>query len=264
MNGIIVAISSVTVIAAACAALLCIASKVMYVKVDERIEKIQEALPGSNCGACGFPGCSGYAEALVTGEGVKSNLCPPGGADAIKRISEILGVEAEAAVRLVAVVHCGGDSAAQNKKMCYTGIQTCYAAKQVFCGESACAYGCLGYGDCKIVCPENAICMENGLARINRNLCTGCGICVKACPNKIIAIESGDRKTVIACSNIEKAAAARKRCTKCCFGCGKCMRECPEKAIVIENNLAKIDNEKCTDCGHCAETCPTKCVQVFS
>jgi len=236
----------------------------MYVHVDERLEKIQEALPGSNCGACGYAGCSGYAEALISGEGVKSNLCPPGGEDAINRISEILGIEPEEAIFIIAVVRCGGNQTARQSKMSYEGIQTCYAAKQVFGGESACAYGCMGFGDCVAVCPDDAICMDDGLARVNRKLCRGCGMCIKVCPNKIIAMEDGRRKTFIACSNLEKAAQARKKCTNCCFGCGKCMRECPEKAITVENNLAKIDYEKCTDCGHCAETCPTKCVHEFN
>ena len=263
MNGVVVAVSSVTLIAAACAALLCIASKVMHVKVDERLAKIQEALPGTNCGACGFPGCSGYAEALVAG-GVKGNLCPPGGEEAIKRISEVLGIEPEEAIYIIAVVRCGGDSMARKNKMEYTGIQTCYAAKQTFGGESACAYGCMGYGDCMHVCPDKAICMDSGLARINRSLCKGCKMCVSVCPNKIITMEDGRRKTFIACSNLEKAAQVRKKCSNCCFGCGKCMRECPEKAITVENNLARIDYEKCTDCGHCAQTCPTKCVHEFA
>lgn len=263
MDTVIIAISSITILGAACATLLSIASKIMHVEVDERITKINAALPGTNCGACGFPGCAGYATALVEDSTVKSNLCTPGGADAVAKISEILGTEGEAAVRKVAVIHCGGDSETQKKKMTYTGIQTCYAAATVFCGECACAYGCLGYGDCKSACPSDAICVKSGLARINRNLCTGCGLCVPACPHKIISIESGDCKNQILCSNIEKGAAARKKCAKCCIGCGKCARECPEKAIVVENNLAKIDYEKCNDCGHCATTCPTKCIQQF-
>ena len=114
------------------------------------------------------------------------------------------------------------------------------------------------------VCPDGAICMDSGLARINRSLCRGCKMCVSVCPNKIITMEDGRRKTFIACSNLEKAAAVRKKCSNCCFGCGKCMRECPEKAITVEDNLARIDYDKCTDCGHCAETCPTKCVHEFA
>jgi RnfABCDGE-type electron transport complex B subunit len=265
MDTVIIAVSSVTIIGAVCAALLSIASKVMHVVVDERITKIQEVLPGSNCGACGFPGCSGFATAIVKDPSVKSNLCTPGGAEVVKQISAIMGVEGEAAVSKVAVVRCGGDTEVRQKKMDYTGIQTCYAATNLaFAGEAACSYGCFGYGDCKAVCPVDAICIENGLARISMNRCNGCGMCVKACPNKIISIENGAIKTLVACSNIEKAAAVRKKCAKACLGCGLCVRKCTQEAIVVENNVAKIDYGKCTDCGVCSEACPTKCVKVFA
>ena len=262
MNTIVIAVSSITIIGMVCAAILSIMSKIMHVAVDERITKINAALPGTNCGACGYPGCAGYASALVE-EGAKSNLCTPGGAATVAQISEILGIEGEAAVSKVAVIYCGSGARTQKKKMTYTGIQTCYAAATVFCGESACAYGCMGYGDCKLACPSDAICVVDGLAYVNRSLCTGCGLCVSACPHKLIAIQNAASKNHILCSNIEKAAAVRKKCTKCCFGCGKCVRECPEKAIVVENNLARIDYEKCTDCGHCVGTCITKCIRTF-
>lgn len=263
MDTVLIAISSITIIGAVCAAILSTASKIMHVEVDERIAKTNAVLPGTNCGACGFPGCAGYASALIEDFNTKSSLCTPGGAVVAAQISEILGIKGEAAVSKTAVVHCGGDADAQNKKMTYTGIQTCYAAATVFCGESACAYGCLGYGDCKFACPSDAICMINGLASINRVLCTGCGLCVAACPHKIIGVRNDEFKTYISCSNIEKAATVRKKCAKCCLGCGKCVRECPEKAIVVENNLAKIDCGKCTNCGHCAAICPTGCVQTL-
>jgi len=265
MDTIVIAIIYITVIGAVCAVILSVAAKVMYVAVDERIVKIQDALPGTNCGACGFPGCSGYAAALIEDSTTKSNLCPPGGAEAIAKISAVLGLglesESLAAVSKTAVVHCGGDADARVVKMAYKGIKTCYAAANVFCGESACAYGCIGYGDCITACPVDAVCLENGLARVNVN-CIGCGLCVNVCPTKIISINNSGLKPVIACSNIEKAAAVRKKCTKCCIGCSKCVRECPEKAIVMENNLAKIDYEKCSNCKHCIETCPTKCIQL--
>ena len=260
MDTVIIAIISITAIGAVAAAVLSVASKIMHVAVDERMTKISAALPGTNCGACGYPGCAGYASALIENADVKSNLCTPGGAEVVGKISEILGKDGEAAESKYAVVHCGGDADAQQKKMEYHGIKTCYAAATVFCGEGACAYGCIGYGDCALVCPEDAVCIDNGLARINPIRCTGCGLCVKACPHHIISVEKTASKTHIICSNIERGAAARKRCTKCCIGCGKCARECPEKAIHMENNLARIDYQKCVGCGHCAEICPTTAV----
>jgi Na+-translocating ferredoxin:NAD+ oxidoreductase RNF subunit RnfB len=232
--------------------------------VDERIAQIQAALPGSNCGACGFAGCSGYAVALASGKDVKTNLCTPGGTGVSEDVSAILGVKAESVAMKYAVVHCQG--AAQLKKMEYKGVQSCEAARQLFGGEGACVFGCLGYGDCQIVCPSNAVCMENGIAQINTKLCTGCGICVKACPNNLISIVNAGLAVFVLCKNIEKGAATRKKCSIGCIGCAKCVRECPQEAIVVEENLAKIDYAKCSasneGCGHCAEICVVKCIKA--
>jgi len=260
MGIIYIAVFSVTAIGAVCALVLCIASKFMYVKIDERIVKIEELLPGANCGACGYPGCSGYAKALIADSNVKTNLCSPGGPGVLFQLSEILGVEAGEIIPKTAIVHCGGGRSVQRKKMEYIGIQSCSAAKQLFGGEGACAFGCLGYGDCKTVCPGNAVCIENSLAVIDKRLCTGCGLCVKACPNSLITIENTGIPVSVLCSNIEKGAVARKKCSNACLGDGKCVRECPSGAIVIENYLAKIDYEKCTGCGRCVEVCAAKCI----
>jgi RnfABCDGE-type electron transport complex B subunit len=261
MNVIIIAIISVTAIGAICALLLSTASKLMAVKADERLAQLLEYLPGTNCGACGYPGCAGYAEALISGDGVKDNLCTPGGSVVVKHLSEILGVEAGEVVRKIAVVHCRGDCNVQQTKMDYKGIQTCAAAKQLYGGAGACAYGCLGYGDCQPACPFNAICMEDGLARVIADYCTGCGLCVKTCPNKLITIEEASETIAVLCKSIDKGAVARKKCKNACLGCKKCVRECPAGAIEVAENLAKIDYEKCIDCAHCAETCVTKCIQ---
>jgi len=264
MDIILVAAISITAIGSVCAAFLCIANKVMYVKVDERIAMLEACMPGANCGACGFPGCSGYAKALVADPKTRTNACPPGGAALIKQISEILGVAASEAVVTTAIVHCMGDVNATQKKMDYKGIQTCYAAKEIFGGAGTCPFGCLGYGDCELVCPSNAICIEGGLARIQPNNCTGCGLCVKACPTRIITIEKETIPVAVLCSNIEKGAVARKNCAKACIACRKCVKECPAGAIAVEDNLARIDYEKCTGCGQCAEpsVCMPRCIQL--
>jgi len=264
MDIIIIAVLSVTAVGAVCAAVLCIASKAMHVEVDERVAKIGEVLPGSNCGACGYPGCAGYAEALVANSDIKINLCTSGGGTVMDNLSEILGVEGGAAERKIAVVRCRGDIETRQKKMDYKGIETCAASKQLFGGDGACAIGCLGFGDCGTACPSSAVCLEDGLARINPSLCTGCGLCVKACPNKLITIESDAAKSIVLCSNIEKGAVARKKCSSACIACRRCARECPEQAIVVEDNLAVVEPEKCKSCGHCAEVCAPKCIKIAS
>ena len=273
METIYIAVISITSIGAFCAAVLCIASKMMYVKVDERLAQIEELLPGANCGACGYPGCTGYANALIAGGDVSISLCTPGGEAVLKKLSEFLGIAAGEIIQKSAIVLCCGDK--QQKKMNYAGIKTCAAAKELFCGEAACTAGCMGYGDCKAVCPFGAVCLENNLARINTRLCTGCGLCIKACPNNIISAENSGIAVAVLCKNTEKGAIVRKKCSKGCIGCGKCACKCPAMAITMEDNLAIIDYDKCTsfqralasegkqNCTHCADKCVTGCIRSF-
>ena len=175
MSMIIIAILAVTVIGIICAVMLSVASKVMAVKTDERTAELREALPGANCGACGYPGCDGYAAALAEGD-VKTNLCIPG-ADAVgMKLSAILGVEFEDVEEKVAVVHCRGDCDATRDRVDYEGAETCAAAK-LLGGKGSCSYGCIGFGDCARACPNDAVCVEKGVARIDTRKCTGCGLC---------------------------------------------------------------------------------------
>ena len=259
MEAIYTAVFFVTVIGVVCALVLCIASKFMYVKTDERIASLEEILPAVNCGACGYPGCSGYASALLSGS-VKTDLCTPGGNDVLRKISAVLGIDAGSMEKKTAVVNCNGDSGAQKKKMEYRGIQSCEAAKSHYGGENSCAFGCLGYGDCKKVCPVSAICMKENLARVINENCTGCGLCVKACPVNIISIEKTNVPVIIACRNIEKGAVTRKKCSNGCIACSKCVKECPDGAISMKENLAWIDYEKCSGCQKCVNVCVTKCI----
>ena len=262
MDTIIIAIVSVTIIGIVCAAILSTASKVMHVAVDERISNIRELLPGVNCGACGYPGCSGLAAALVADPTIKISICPPLQSKEAEEISAILGVEVVAIENKVAIVSCMGNNTVQKKKFDYKGVQTCDGSAMIFGGEGACSFGCLGYGDCLLACPMGAICMEDGLARINTQLCTGCGLCLKTCPKHLISLISSETSVYVACKNTEKGAVIRKKCSAVCIACRKCARECPDQAIVVENNLAIIDYEKCKGCGHCAEICVAKCIHL--
>ena len=258
---IFTAILYVTTIGALCAGVICIFSRLMAVQVDERMEKILEHLPGSSCGACGYPGCEGYATALAADTDVKTNLCPPGGPLLVQQLSELLGVEAEARAQKLAFVRCQGDRDTQQQKMEYSGIETCVAAKALSGGAGACAFGCLGYADCQVVCPRDAIWMKNGLAQIHPIHCNGCGLCVKACPNNLITMEDHSVAAIVLCENQEKGGIARKKCAKACIACRKCERECPASAMVVKDNLARIDPERCKGCGHCVEVCITSSVQ---
>ena len=263
MNTIVLAVGSVTVLGLICAVMLAVASKVMAVKKDERVADIRELLPGANCGACGFSGCDGYAEAIAN-EGAMTNLCTPGGDKTAKEISLVMGIEAEDVLECVASVTCSGDNTARQRKLEYSGIRTCSAAKQLYGGQNACVSGCLGFGDCAAACPESAICIENGLARVDTRKCVGCRLCSLTCPNKIILMDYSVSTAAVLCKNTEKGAVVRKKCSCGCIGCMKCVRECPTGAITVVDNLARVDQAKCSGCGHCAEICVTKCIRMGS
>ena len=260
-NTIMLAILSVTALGLLCAAMLAIASKVMAIKVDERVAAVREVLPGANCGACGYSGCDRYAEALVHEEAM-TNLCTPGGDKVSADISAVLGVEAQDVLECVAAVYCRGDASARQHKMEYIGIESCSAAKQLYGGQNACYFGCIGFGDCAAVCPQNAICIEDGLARVDSRACTGCRLCVAACPNNIILLDYSVSTAAVLCKNTEKGAVVRQKCSRGCIGCMKCVRECPAEAIAVVDNLARVDQSKCSGCGHCVEICVTQCIKL--
>lgn len=260
MNEILIALLVVAAVGLIAGVLLTVASHFLRVEEDERAVMLRACLPGANCGACGYAGCDEYANALVGG-GVKTNLCIPGAVATAEKLAEILDICAEDVAEQVAVVHCNGTCEATSKKAIYDGMNSCRAASLLYGGPDACSYGCLGCGDCAAVCPVEAICMKDGIARIDRRTCIGCGLCVKTCPKGIISLVPAVSKTAVLCSNKDKGAVARKVCTNACIGCKKCEKNCPENAITVVNNLAVIDYAKCTGCGVCIEGCPTGCLK---
>lgn len=249
------------VLGAVAGILLTVASKVFEVKVDERIEAVNEALPQVNCGACGFSGCADYAAAVVK-NGVATNMCRPGGNECAAKISAIMGMaNVETAVPQVAVVRCNGDCNATKSKYTYSGIQTCLAANKFYNGSEECTHGCLGFGDCAVVCPNDAIIIKDGLARVDKSKCIGCGLCAKACPNSLIVIHEITKHIDVCCSSTEIGKIVRSVCKSGCIGCKICEKKCEFDAIHVENNLARIDYDKCTSCGKCADACPTKAIR---
>jgi Na+-translocating ferredoxin:NAD+ oxidoreductase RNF subunit RnfB len=255
------AVGAVSAIGFLCAVILAIASKIMHVPVDERTEEIRAVLPGANCGACGYAGCDGYAAALTSEKGAATNLCIPGGDGTSQEISNILGVAFADVIEMVAVVKCAGNNAVTSDKMAYDGIQSCAAAKLFFGGPASCQFGCLGLGDCVRACIYGAISVTDGVARVDKRLCTGCGMCANSCPKYVIDMVPAVSQTAVLCSNTDKGALTRTVCKTGCIGCNKCVKDCPSQAFVVKNNLALVDNDKCTGCGVCAAGCPVKCIQ---
>lgn len=230
------------------------------VEVDEKEEAILAALPGNNCGGCGFPGCAGLAAAIAKGEAAV-NACPVGGDSVGKVIASIMGVEAGETARKTAFVQCQGDCDKTTVDYDYHGIDDCRMLAFVpNGGPKTCNYGCLGYGTCVKACPFDALHIVNGVAVVDKEACKACGKCVEACPKHLIAMIPYEAKYAVACSSKDKGPVTSKGCTAGCIGCQLCKKNCPEQAIEVENFNALIDYEKCTACGTCMEKCPKKSI----
>ena len=250
---------------------LAAASKVFYVETDPRLEKLNDCLPGANCGGCGYAGCAAYAEAVLNGEAA-IGACASGGNECAQAMAAIMGIKAEAVTRKVALVRCSGSRAYDKDgnlvkgakiKGEYEGFKDCLSASKVGGnGPLACKYGCLGFGTCVKACKFGAISIKGGVAKVDEDLCVGCMACAHACPrNVIVSVEPG-RNTHIACASTAKGAVTTRGCTVGCIGCGLCKKICPEGAISVVDNLAVIDYSKCVDCGLCATVCPKKLIDA--
>ena len=101
-----------------------VAGKKFAVEVDEKEVAIREALPGNNCGGCGYPGCDGLAAAIAKGE-APVNRCPVGGEPVGKIIAGIMGQEAVETARQVAHVKCSGTCDKAKEEYVYTGVEDC-------------------------------------------------------------------------------------------------------------------------------------------
>lgn len=260
MTGILTAAAVVGIVGILIGLFLGIAGIAFKVQVDEKEEAVLAALPGNNCGGCGFAGCSGLAAAIAKGEAAV-NACPVGGEKTGAEIAAIMGVEAETSKRMTAYVHCQGDCEKTHLDYDYAGIEDCRMLAFVpNGGPKSCNYGCLGYGTCAKVCPFDAIHVVNGVAVVDREACKACGKCIAVCPKHLISLEPYDASYVVTCSSQDKGPVTMKACSTGCIGCGICAKNCPAGAITIENFKAVIDQDKCTGCGTCAEKCPKQAI----
>jgi Na+-translocating ferredoxin:NAD+ oxidoreductase subunit B len=257
---ILYTILSLTGIGIIAAVVIYIVSKKFAVKEDDRIAKVEAVLPSTNCGGCGKPGCHAFATAVITTGDLTTLHCPVGGNAVMKQVAEILELQAVERDPYIAVIRCSGSFEHRKKTNVYDGTDSCKIAAALYSGDTGCAYGCLGMGDCVEVCHFDAIYMDpkTGLPIIVEDKCTACNACVKECPKDIIELWPKGKKNqrvYIACLNEEKGSTARKECSVACSGCSKCFEACRYEAITIENSLAVIDPDKCKLCMECVDTC---------
>ena len=238
--------------------------KIFAVVEDPLKGQVRAALPGANCGACGFPGCDGYAGA-VAARTAAINKCSVGGKGTAEKLAALIGGDATI-IPMVAIIACQGSKEHAPVKGDYRGIPTCRGAKLSAGGSKRCSWGCLGYGDCVEVCQFGALSIESdGLPHIDYTKCTGCKACVAECPQQLLRDIPLDRQGAITvCSNRNPIKPmVRKTCKVGCIKCESCVKNCPEKCVVMDKGIPVVDYSKCTSCGTCVAKCPTKRMKII-
>ncbi len=241
---------------------LAFASKKFCVKADPRFEKILAKLPGANCGACGMPGCMGFAEGLIHGS-CSIEKCVVMTQETRGEIAEILGLKLQEKIKTVAVLHCYGGNKRAKDKFVYRGLKDCVAASLISGGPKGCEYGCVGFGTCVKACPFGAIKMnEDDLPVVDEQKCVACGRCVAACPKKLFSLVESGKYYAVRCKSLEMGKNVMQVCSVGCIACHKCEKSCPKGAIKIVNNLAVIDYNICSNVGECFKVCPTRAIAI--
>ena len=237
---VIVAIAVLGGLTLLLAVMLVIANKKLYVYEDPRIDVVEGMLPHANCGACGYPGCRPFAEALVGGK-ILPGKCTVSSSEGVEAIAEYLGVAMGTEEKQVARLACAGGTNVARNKAKYKGMETCQAASLVSGGGKGCFWGCLGFGDCEAVCDFDAIHMdEHGLPVVDEDKCTACGDCVEVCPKDLFSIQPMNNRLWVACKNLEAGDEILEDCQVACTACGRCAMDAPGDLITMENNLPVI------------------------
>ena len=231
------AIGGLTVVLAS---LLVLANRKLHVEEDPRIDLVEEMLPHTNCGACGFPGCRPFAEALVGGD-VLPGKCTVSSDDGRAHIAAFLDVDVGAEEKRVARLACAGGSNVARNHARYDGLMTCQAASRVAGGGKGCFWGCLGLADCYEVCDFDAIRMDaHGIPVVDEEKCTACGDCVEVCPKDLFSLHPVSHRLWVACKSLEAGDELLEDCEVACTACGRCEMDGPG-LVTMQNNLPVVD-----------------------
>lgn len=228
-------------ISLALSVLLVLINRKLHVHEDPRIDTVEEMLPGSNCGACGFPGCRALSEALVGGDALPSR-CTVSSPEGHVQIAGFLGVDVGSQEKVVARLACAGGINVARSRAHYQGLSTCRASSMVGGGGKVCAWGCLGLGDCAEVCDFDAITLDaNHLPFVDVDKCTACGDCVDVCPKDLFELHADSRRLWVACKNLQEGDSVLEGCEVGCTACGRCAMDADGNLIQIVDNLPVVD-----------------------
>ncbi len=231
------------------------------VTVDPLIDETLECLPMAQCGGCGFPGCEGYATAVVNDPDISPNLCFPGKKEVAELVANLTGKELDFKENMVATVRCACQAGNVERKFQYQGYSTCTAAALAFGGPAGCQWGCTGLGECEASCPFDAIKMVDEFPQVSEDLCVGCGLCVKACPKELFELIDVNVRVYVPCVTKDPAKKSKDICDIGCIYCRACINKCPAEAYTLDDNgLIAIDATKCAEYGPaCEELCIDIC-----
>ncbi|MGM0594613.1 MAG: RnfABCDGE type electron transport complex subunit B [Pseudomonadota bacterium] len=244
VNNIAVAVGFMSVLGVSLASVLAVANRKLYVYEDPRIDEVEQLLPGTNCGACGQPGCRPFAEALVAGE-ITPGECTVNTTDDAQAIADYLGVDVGGAEKRIARLACAGGSNVARHHAHYEGLASCRAAAMAGGGGKGCSWGCMGLADCADVCDFDAIVMNpHRLPEVDPEKCTACGDCVDICPRDLFSLQPVSHRLWVACKSLAFGDDAEDECDVACTGCEKCSVDAPQGLIQIVNNLATVDYEQ--------------------
>ncbi|MGF1509831.1 MAG: RnfABCDGE type electron transport complex subunit B [Myxococcota bacterium] len=258
---VLTAVGSLGALTFLLASLLVLANRKLYVQEDPRIDVVEDLLPHANCGACGYPGCRPFAEALVGGE-VSPGKCTVSSEEGRSQIAMFLGVAVGVEEKRVARLACAGGTNVARNHAFYRGMASCRAAAQVAGGGKGCFWGCLGLGDCEQVCDFDAISMnKHELPVVDVDRCTACEDCVEVCPKDLFSIQPLSHRLWVQCKSLEKGDELIEDCEVACTACGRCAMDAPE-SVTMQGNLPVINYSR-PQKKEAIDRCPTGAIVWF-